>query len=152
MAVTNCDSKIEAEEVDYLYTKVSLLPNAGLGLFAAILIYKDETIALFEGEILTPIEAKKRIEAGMDQYFINLLNGQIMDSKHVDCFAKYANDASAFNNSGLKNNAIITLDENENVCLKANRNILMGEEILCSYGKKYWTRPMPKKRRRKLKK
>jgi len=37
-----------------------------------------------------------------------------------------------------KNNSKITIDENGNVCIVASRNILVGEEIFCSYGNKYW--------------
>ena len=67
---------------------------------------------------------------------MNLLNGTILDCRNTNCFAKYANDASGFSKSEFKNNAKITLDENENVCLIAIRKIKSGEEIFCDYGKK----------------
>lgn len=57
-----------------------------------------------------------------------------MDSMHVNCFAKYANDVVG----AAKTNAKISLDEQDNVCLVATRNISKGEEIFCSYGKRYW--------------
>ena len=129
---------IEAAESDYLYTALSQLPNAGDGLFTAIPIYKDEIIALFKGEILTELQAKLRAKKGNDKYFINMLDGSIIDSMHVNCFAKYANDAEGFSKSNFKNSAKISLDEDDNVCIIATRNIKMGEEIFCSYGKKYW--------------
>jgi len=129
---------IEAAESDYLYTDLSQLPNAGDGLFTAIPIYKDEIIALFKGEILTELQAKLRAKKGNDKYFINMLDGSIMDSMHVNCFAKYANDAEGFSKSNFKNSAKISLDEDDNVCIIATRNIKMGEEIFCGYGKKYW--------------
>ena len=53
-------------------------------------------------------------------------------------FAKYANDAEAFKNSIHKNNAKITLDDDDNVCIIATKNIKSASEIFCSYGKKYW--------------
>ncbi len=56
----------------------------------------------------------------------------------VNGFAKYANDAQAFENGKFKNNAIITIDDEENICLVAKRNIKEGEEIFCGYGKRYW--------------
>ncbi len=127
---------IEAPESDYLYTQVSQIPNAGMGLYTAIAIHKDEIIAVFEGEILSHIEAEKRAKAGENGYFINLLNGTIMDSKHVDCFAKYANDAH--NSQLFKNNAVITLDDSKRICLVATKKIKAGEEIFCRYGKAYW--------------
>ncbi|MEI7594168.1 MAG: SET domain-containing protein [Bacteroidota bacterium] len=135
---TNNNNIIEASESDYLYTKLSQLPNSGNGLYTAIKIYKDEVIALYKGEILNNVQAKIRSINGNDKYFINLLDGTIMDSMHTDCFAKFANDASAYSNSSFKNNAKIALDEDDNVCIIATRLIKTGEELFCSYGKRYW--------------
>ncbi|WP_299099630.1 SET domain-containing protein [uncultured Winogradskyella sp.] len=129
---------IEAAESDYLYTETSQIENAGKGLFTAIDIFEDEIIALFQGDIINNQEAEKRAQRNEDRYFINLLDGSIMDSMHTDCFAKYANDAEGLIESSFKNNAIITLDDNDNVCIKAIKNIDAGEEIFCSYGKPYW--------------
>ena len=129
---------IQAEETDYLYIQTSQISNSGNVLFTAITIYKDEIISLFKGEILSDEDAAIRIQNGTDKYFMNLLNGTILDCMTTDCFAKYANDASGFSKSDFKNNAKITLDENENVCLMAIRKIKSGEEIFCDYGKNYW--------------
>ncbi len=107
-------------------------------MFTAIKIYKDEIISLFKGVILTPTQAQSIIEKEEDKYFINLLDGTIMDSMHTECFAKYANDATGYSKSQFKNNAKISLDDNGNVCLIASSNISAGKEIFCSYGKKYW--------------
>lgn len=134
----NSNNQIEALESDYLYKSQSQIPNSGYGLFTVIDIYKDETIALFKGEILSDLEVKTRVEAGNDGYFINLLDGSIMDSRNVECFAKYANDAEGLSLSKFKNNARITLDLNGNVCIEALRNIRANEELFCSYGKGYW--------------
>jgi SET domain-containing protein len=129
---------IEALESDYLYVAASQLPNSGNGLFTAIPIYKDEVISLFKGEILTELQAKLRAKKGNDKYFINMIDGTIMDSMHTKCFAKYANDAEGFSKSKFKNNAKISLDEDDNVCIIATKNIKIGEEIFCGYGKEYW--------------
>jgi len=129
---------IEALESDYLYFELSQIENAGNGLYTAIDIYKNETISLFKGEIITNKEAEERVKQKKDRYFINLLDGSIMDSMDTDCYAKYANDAEGIANSGFKNNAEITLDDEDNLCLKATKNISSGEEIFCSYGKAYW--------------
>lgn len=131
-------NKIEAAESDYLYVKESQIPHAGNGLFTAIRIFKDEIISVFKGDILTDAQAEIYANEGLDRYFINLLDGTIMDSMNVDCFAKYANDASGFSTSVFKNNAMIALDENDNVCLIATSNIKEGQEVFCSYGKEYW--------------
>lgn len=134
---TNSD-QIDAAESDYLYVKVSQLHNSGNGLFTAIDIYKDEIVALFLGEIINNEQAKTIAENGKDNYFMNLLNGGILDCMYTDCFAKYANDAIGFSKSDFKNNTKITLDENENVCLIAIKKIKSGEEIFCDNGKNYW--------------
>ncbi len=130
--------KIEAKEPDYLYIKESQIPGSGNGLFTAIPIYKDEVISIFKGKILSDKEAQYRVTNGEDGYFINMPDGTILDSMKVNCFAKYANDALGFVKTKFKNNSRITLDENGNVCIVANRNILVGEEIFYSYGNKYW--------------
>jgi SET domain-containing protein len=131
-------NKIQAQESDYLYIQTSQLPNSGNGLFTAIDIYEDEIISVFKGEVLSDVEAELRAKNQANQYFMNLVNGSILDCKNTDCFAKYANDASGFSKSDFKNNAKITLDENNNVCLIAIRKIKLEEEIFCDYGKKYW--------------
>jgi hypothetical protein len=131
-------NEIDTPESDYLYVSLSQLPASGNGLLTAINIYKDEVISLFKGEILTNAQAALRAKKGKDRYFINMLDGSIMDSMKVECFAKYANDVKGSLNSSLKNNSKIGLDEDDNVCLIAIRNIKMNEEIFCSYGKKYW--------------
>lgn len=129
---------IEALEVDYLYINTSQLPASGNGLYTAVEIYKTEIIAYYKGEILTDTQAKLRAKKGEDKYFINLIDGRILDSMKTKCFAKYANDAVGFLNSNFKNNAKIALDESNQVCLIATRKINVGEEIFCSYGKQYW--------------
>lgn len=132
------DNTIDAKEEDYLYIQKSQIKNSGNGLFTAIEIYKDEIISVFKGKILTNIEAESIIKHKEDKYFINLLDGTILDSNTVDCFAKYANDSNGFTKSMYKNNSKISLDETNNVCLIATKNIKSNEEIFCSYGKKYW--------------
>lgn len=130
--------KIEASEYTYLYKSQSQIPDAGFGLYTAIDIDKDEIIAIYKGKILNEAEIKKRVKEGKDRYFINLLDGSILDSMNSKCFAKYANDAKGLIKSSFNNNAVITLDSRDKVCLLALRDIFAGEEIFCSYGKKYW--------------
>jgi hypothetical protein len=137
---TTDQNQIDAPESDYLYTAVSKLSNSGNGLFSAIDIYKDEIIAIFYGLILTNQQAALKAKKGKTVYFMNLPNGKILDCESVNGFAKYANDASVGNLSGFKNKSKITLDEHQNVCLVAISKIKAGEEIFCSYGKKYWAK------------
>ena len=95
-------------------------------------------ISIFQGETLSRTEADKRIAIEEDQYFIVQLDGQILDSKHTDCFAKYANDAEGLQKGGFTNNAYITLDDENQVCIVATQYIEAGDEIFCTYGKAYW--------------
>ncbi|ABG59908.1 SET domain-containing protein-lysine N-methyltransferase [Cytophaga hutchinsonii] len=129
---------IDAKESDYLYTKESQLPDAGKGLYTSIDIFKDEVISIFKGEVLTDKEAARRAKAHEDGYFINMLDGSILDSKNVFCFARYANDSQGLKKTSFSYNAEIHLDDEERVCLVALKKIKSGEEIFCSYGKKYW--------------
>ena len=132
------DNTIGAKEEDYLYIQKSQIENSGNGLFTAIEIYKEEIISIFKGKIITNNEAESIVKLNEDKYFINLLDGTILDSNTVDCFAKYANDSNGFIKSKYKNNSKISLDEANNVCLIATKNIKSNEEIFCSYGKRYW--------------
>jgi uncharacterized protein len=132
------NNKIDVPESSYLYISLSQLPSSGNGLYTAIDIYKNETIAVFKGEVLTNSQAILRASKGEDRYFMNMPDGSILDARKRKCFAKYANDAKAFSNSDFKNNAKIALDESDKICLAATRNIKTGEEIFCSYGKSYW--------------
>jgi hypothetical protein len=143
---TTISYKIDAKEKDYLYIQDSQIIGSGKGLYTAIPIYKDEVISLFKGDILSGVEAKKRSKKGEDAYFINLLDGRILDSMHVNCFAKYANDAFGFVKTKFKINSSISLDENDNVCIISDRNIKIGEEIFCSYGKPYWEKFIKKRK------
>ncbi|MES2617141.1 MAG: SET domain-containing protein-lysine N-methyltransferase [Bacteroidota bacterium] len=136
--MTEVPEKIDAPESDYLYTETSTIADAGQGLFTAISIYKNEIVSLFKGEILSNEEADSRSKNNDDAYFVSMINGDIMDSKHVDCFAKFANDAEGAAVTRAKNNTVITIDESQKVCLVATRNIKAGEEIFCGYGKRYW--------------
>ena len=136
---------IEAKEQDYLYIKESQIPGSGNGLFTAIAIYKDEVISVFKGEVLSGKEAQSRASNGNNSYSIDLPDGTILDSMNVNCFAKYVNDAMGSVKTTRKNNSKITLDEDGKVCIVANRKILVGEEIFCGYGNKYWLKDTIKK-------
>jgi len=129
---------IDAPESDYLYIQPSQIPLSGNGLYTAIPIYKDEIIAIFEGEILTERQIQIRVSKEKDQYFISKPDGTIMDSYKTTCFAKYANDAKAYPDSGFRNNAKIAMDDDNDICLIAKSAIKANQEIYCSYGWKYW--------------
>lgn len=130
----NCNN-IEALEADYLYIATSQLPNSGNGLYTAIDIYKCEVISLFKGEIATSKHVALRVKNDKYQYFISTLDGIIMDSMKEKFFAKHANGAEGFSKPKFKNFEKIALDEENQVCIIAKKNIKVGEEIFCGYGK-----------------
>ena len=130
--------KIDAEESDYLYTQVSQIANAGLGLYTAITIHRSEIIAVFTGETLNSKQSKNRADKGENAYFLKLPNGDILDTNNSKCLAGFANDAEGTIKSAFKNNAEIVMDDEQNICLLAKKKIAAGEEIFCAYGKKYW--------------
>lgn len=136
--ITHPTDAILADERAYLFTGPSQIAGSGKGLFTAVQIYKDEVIAVFKGRILSAVVAKQKAALRQDAYFINMPDGTIMDCNRSFCFAKYANDASGFKKSALKNNAVITLNEDDEVCLVALTDIHAGAEVCCSYGRKYW--------------
>ncbi|MBU3677306.1 MAG: SET domain-containing protein [Chitinophagaceae bacterium] len=127
---------LDIPEADYLYTQASQIPNAGLGLFTAIPLYKGDIIATFKGEVLNRKEAEFRIQNKDDDYFMNLPNGCTLDCKNTPGFAKMAND---YLYSNFKQNAIITMNDNK-VVLVASKTIQARQEIFTSYGKNYWER------------
>ncbi|MFA9212860.1 MAG: SET domain-containing protein [Candidatus Methylacidiphilales bacterium] len=129
---------IEAPEADYLYIKPSNILNAGNGLFTAINIYKNEIIAIYDGEIINQKELAKRTLNKENKYMMNLPNGSVFDTQNLAGFAKFANDANGTLPATFKNNAYITLNPKNQVCLVALKNIKSNQEILCDYGKNYW--------------
>jgi hypothetical protein len=68
------------------------------------------------------------------------MDGSTLDSMHSDCFAMYANDVEGPGNTRLRNNAVITLDEDDRPCVMATRNIRAGGEVYVDYGKAYWAK------------
>lgn len=128
---------IDMPEEAYLYTDMSQIENAGMGLYTAVDINKGEIIAIFHGEVLTDEEADERVENNDDQYFMELPSGEILDCKFVDGYAKYANDAEGIPTK-FRNNSYIGIDDDDNVVLIAKRDIKADEEIFTGYGKSYW--------------
>ncbi|MBC7486954.1 MAG: SET domain-containing protein [Cytophagaceae bacterium] len=127
------------QEAEFLLVKESQIPDSGKGLFLCADKKKGELVALFRGEVLTYEEAERRAVRKEDGYFINMSNGTILDSMHVECFAKYANDAHGLGKSKFKINSEIQLSENPDIVyLIAIRDIKSGEEIFTTYGRKYW--------------
>lgn len=137
---------------EYLYTKKSQIKGAGEGLFTSKDIKRDEVIVPFNGELLTDRQVTIRLNRGEDSYFVETNDETIMDSMKVRGMAKFANDAVGLSKTGFRNNALITFDDDDNVCLSAIRKIKAGEEIFTAYGKEYWDNYKEKLKEAKKKK
>ena len=133
--------KNEVVDPALLFVKVSTLPNCGKGLFTKVDIKKGSLIVEYKGEKITWAEGLKRNEnhAFQSPYLFYITAKNCIDAEYtLDALARYANDAKGYTNSNFNNNAQITFDEHHHICLIATRNIKAGEEIFCSYGKRYW--------------
>ena len=128
------------------------IPKSGKGLFATQDYPRLSLITGVDGEVITYTEALARREAGEADYIRTLSNHMYaVDGLKADPpprhrgLGLYANDSfrSPKMNFGLKNNAkfadVEVLDGTLKLCfLIAKEHIRAGDEILVSYGKKYW--------------
>lgn len=101
--------------------------SAGLGLFAADDIAKDDLIIEYTGERITTEEADKR----GGKYLFEVTDTLVIDGTGRENRARYINH-------GCKPNAEAEHDEEDNrIYIRAKKNILAGEEITYHYGKTY---------------
>ena len=131
----------------------SLLPNAGLGLFAARAFEADAVVpgCTYGGDALTLMEARRR----EDKAYLMALHFNV----HVDAsdartclgyLARYVNDAEAelpeVTNSvsspgpeTKRNNAAFAKDPERRLArLRTTRAVAEGEELTAAYGAQYW--------------
>lgn len=102
--------------------------SAGLGLFAAEPIAKDQLIIEYTGERITEAEANRR----GGKYLFEVTDNLTIDGKGRENTARYINHA-------CKPNAEAEHDEEEDrIYIRAKRNIKPGEEITYHYGKTYF--------------
>ncbi len=101
--------------------------SAGLGLFAAEDITKDQLIIEYTGERITDDEAN--IRGG--RYLFAVTDKLVIDGKHHGNKARYINHA-------CKPNAEAEHDEEDDrIYIRACKKIKSGEEITYDYGKEY---------------
>ncbi len=101
--------------------------SAGLGLFAAEAIPKEQLIIEYTGERITEAEANKR----GGRYLFEVTDDLVIDGKGRENIARYANHSCI-------PNAEAEHDEEENrIYIRACKNIKAGDEITYSYGKMY---------------
>ena len=121
----------------YLYTKRSVLPGAGKGLFTKVFIPKGTRIVEYKGEILTwKVVEKMANDRNGYVFFFN--NQYVIDAWDSNGFAHYANDAKGIIRlEGLKNNSEY-VTEKKRCYIESTRDIPAFSEILVGYGGEYW--------------
>ena len=102
--------------------------SAGLGLFAAEPIKKDQFIIEYTGERITEEEANRR----GGKYLFEVTDTLTIDGTGRENAARYINHA-------CKPNAEAEHDEDEDrIYIRAKKNIAPGEEITYDYGTTYF--------------
>lgn len=109
----------------------SLLPGAGLGLFAAQAFKKNTYITMYSGESITFAEARKR----RVQTHMATREGVIIDGvrKPIEGIGggSFANGSPLFKNSNAK-----IVGQLGNLIVRSTRSIESGEEIIIHYGRR----------------
>ena len=151
---SNC-SRATAASGPSVSVRPSLLPNAGLGLFAARAFEADAVVpgCTYGGDALTLMEARRR----EDKAYLMALHFNV----HVDAsdartclgyLARYVNDAEAElpelpervlskrkEPETKRNNAAFAKDPERRLArLRTTRAVAEGEELTAAYGAQYW--------------
>ncbi len=111
----------------------------GLGLFARIPISKGYTIVRYLGDIIDGSQFDATYgKDGLGTYVVGIGDRVYLDAtRWKSSKGRYANDAR---NTRFANNArMVTRGWDLKTYLVAERNIHRGEEILVSYGERYWS-------------
>lgn len=125
-----------------LNVKPSNIKGGGNGIFSyETIIKKDQRIGFYVGQL------KKADHNCVGDYSFTLTKIWYIDArKYPRSYMAMINDS---HNSTFIDNCMfetITIDENgkklcgknRRICLKATRDIYMGEELFASYGEEYW--------------
>ena len=119
-----------------LHVKQSIIPNAGLGLFASMFYNKDNVIAIYFGKKNKRTKQEHSKEEHIYSYQIK--PGIILTPHKDDLFlgTHFCNDYNMGNNKSfgktLKNNVYFN-----GILLVAKRKIKKGSEITADYGINY---------------
>ncbi len=101
--------------------------SAGLGLFAAEDIKKEQLIIEYTGDRITQDEANQR----GGRYLFSVTKDLVIDGKGRENTARYINHACKPNAEAEHD------DEEDRIYIRARKNIKAGEEITYDYGKEY---------------
>lgn len=122
-------------EAHNLEVKTSLLPNAGLGLFALRDFSAGEVVCVYSGTVYSLKESQQLIDK--DYVVFVSLNIHVDARNHPAVRARYANhnfDPTKVNGKLHRQPAL------RRALIVATHDISKGEEIYIDYGKAYWAR------------
>jgi hypothetical protein len=123
------------------YIKKSNVCN-GLGLFAKKNIKKGTYITYYYGYITRPFKTSKKNKYSIEYSGKRIKNLVLVGIKNVlklkfKGAAQLANDSICWDITKKENNSIF-IQKGKHVLLKSKQDIKKGDEILVSYGIKYW--------------
>ena len=122
-----------------LVVQQSNIPDAGKGLFTTIEFSKNEYITFYDGELITREEALERRRRGQDSHIrSNAVLGDCIDGYTGQSIPDGSGGASIANHQAPPTANSRYDSRNGVTWLRANRNIRVGEEVTCDYGKAYW--------------
>jgi hypothetical protein len=144
---------------DKSYKGKSVYKRAGMGLYAqknrkaeSDPVFKTgQKVAPYGGEVISHAEADRREDAGKGGYMVHVNKDIVLDApKSCDGPGRYANDGS-HKQKKKKVNARLSLHnppkasgKKPTVNVVAKKPIKNQEEVLISYGTKYWSEDAPK--------
>jgi hypothetical protein len=122
----------------HLRIKKSTIPDAGMGLFAIdpmdsehkIIFKRNDTIALYKGEIIDKDELINRYSNKTPPYAIGINKNRFEDGASVRGVGSIANTKAGHNNATIS-------VHNGYAKIKATKNIYNEDEIFLSYGKSH---------------
>jgi SET domain-containing protein len=118
-----------AELPPHLQVKESLIPGAGMGLFARRKIKKNERIGRYKGPIYTR-KAARSIPKENQIYKMATLGNCVVDGSRMDNHMRWLNHS-------LDPNAAAIVYDDRIIWIKALKSIEPGEEIYIKYSDNY---------------
>jgi hypothetical protein len=130
-----------------VYVKPSLIPGAGLGLFAAEDIKNNAIIAHLSGEIISEDEQTRRYtDEATAPYVVQEPGGTLRDGALMRYVGHYSNTRLGQRKQSIRANTNADIKRchgqpGVHACIKASKLIRRDEEILTYYGDRYEMNP-----------
>jgi hypothetical protein len=145
-AVHGCHATNEAAAAQqWVKLQPSLLPDAGLGVFAQVAFQAEDAITLYTADFTverSDAAQLNALDAAQRAYTVRWHRGEVAVGCRVPTekggLGSFVNSARQRKNKGYVNNAAISYDvASKQLYIKATQPIIAGSEILISYGPGY---------------